>query len=130
MVRKLLLVAFLIVAVFPVHAKWVAIGANADKGERYFFDPETTQNNGQLRKAWVLSNYDETQVGGHRSVKTFYEFDCNDSKVRSITMLLYSDLNAVGNVVGAHHKEAPDPWTSFSPSSIFNELSETLCLAD
>ncbi|MDH5552988.1 MAG: hypothetical protein OEX82_06610 [Nitrosomonas sp.] len=130
MVKRFLLAAFLIVAVFPVQAEWVAIGANAEKGERYFFDPETTQNNGQLRKAWVLSNYDEIQVGGHQSVKTFYEFDCTDSKVRSVTMLLYSDLNAVGNVVGAHHKEKPEPWTHFSPSSIFNVLSETLCAVD
>ena len=130
MVRKLLLAAFLIVAVFPVQAKWVAIGTNAEKGERYFFDPETTQNNDELRKAWVLSNLDETQVGGYHSVKTFYEFDCNDSKVRSVTMLLYSELNAEGNVVGAHHKAEPESWTRFSPNSIFNELSETLCVVD
>lgn len=127
MVTKLLLVAFLIVAAFPVKAKWVEVGANAEKGESYFYDPETTKNIGGLRKAWVLSNYDETQVGGYLSAKTFYEFDCNDSKVRSVTMLLYSDLNASGNVVGAHHKEEAEPWTHFSPSSIFNELSETLC---
>ncbi len=130
MLRKVLLATFLIVAVFPVQAKWVAIGAHAEKGERYFFDPETIQNNAELRKAWVLSNYDEIQIGGYRSVKTFYEFDCHDSKVRSVTMLLYSDLNAVGNVVGAHHKEEPEPWTHFTPNSIFNELSETLCVAD
>lgn len=122
------MVAFLIVATFPVQAKWVEVGANAEKGETYFFDSETTQNNGDLRKAWVLSNYDEKQVGGYHSVNTFYEFDCNDSKVRSVTMLLYSGLNASGNVVGAHHKEETEPWTSFSPSSIFNGLSETLCV--
>lgn len=130
MVRKFLFVALLIVAVFPVQAKWVAIGANAEKGETYFFDPETIQNNGELKKAWVLSNYQEKQVGGYHSIKTFYEFDCNDRKVRSVTMLLYSDLNASGDVVGAHHKEEPEPWTSFSLSSIFNELSETLCVVD
>lgn len=127
MVRKLLLVAFLIVVASSVQAKWIEVGTNAEKGETYFFDQETTQNNGDLRKAWVLSNYDEKQVGGYHSANTFYEFDCNDSKVRSVTMLLYSDLNASGNVVGAHHKEETEPWTHFSPSSIFNELSETLC---
>lgn len=130
MIRKLLLVIFLIVTTFPVQAKWVEVGANVEKGETYFFDPETIQNNGELKKVWVLSNYDKKQVGGHHSVKTFYEFDCDDSKVRSVTMLLYSELNAVGNVVGAHHKEEPESWTSFSPSSIFNELSETLCVED
>ena len=130
MVRKLLLVAFLIVVVSPVQAKWIEVGANEEKSETYFFDPETTQNNGHLRKIWVLSNYQEKQVGGHHSVKTFYEFDCNDSKVRSVTMLLYSDLNALGNVVGAHHKEEPESWTNFSPSSIFNEISEILCVVE
>ena len=128
MVRKLLLVVFLVAVTSSVQAKWIEVGTSAEKGETYFFDPETTQNNGDLRKAWVLSNYDEKQVGGYHSANTFYEFDCNDSKVRSVTMLLYSDLNATGNVVGAHHKEAVEPWTHFSPSSIFNKLSKTLCV--
>lgn len=130
MVRRFLLALLLIAAVFPTQAGWVEIGANVEKGETYFFDPEMTQNNGELKKAWVLSNYQEQQAGGYHSVKTFYEFDCHDRKVRSVTMLLYSNLNASGNVVGAHHKEKPEPWANFSPSSIFNELSETLCEVD
>lgn len=130
MVRKLLLVVFFIVVTSSAQAKWIEVGANAEKGETYFFDPETTQNNGHLKKIWVLSNYQEKQVGGHHSVKTFYEFDCNNRKVRSVTMLLYSDLNALGNVVGAHHKEEPESWVSFSPSSIFNEISEILCVVE
>ncbi len=130
MVKNFLLVAFLIVAASSVQAKWVEVGANVEMGETYFFDPDTTQNNGHLRKIWVLLNYQEKQVGGHHSVKTFYEFDCNERKVRSVTMLLYSDLNALGDVVGAHHKEEPEPWTSFSPNSIFNEISEMLCVVE
>lgn len=129
MIRRCLLVVFLIVVASSVQAKWVKIGANQAKGETHFFDPETTQRNGHLKKAWVLSNYDEKQVGGHHSVNTFYEFDCDKNKVKPVTMLLYSDLNASGDVVGAHHKES-EQWSSFSSGSIFNELSEILCVVE
>lgn len=127
--RKFLLAVFLITVITPLQAGWVELSRDSEKGETHYFDPETTQNNGHLRKVWALSNYNKKQVGGHHSVKTFYEFDCKEKKVRSKTMLLYSGINASGDIVGAHHKESED-WSKLSPNSIFDQLSETLCAVD
>lgn len=121
------MVLFLLMAVTTVQAKWIKADAAAKPGEAHYFDPETLQKNGQFRRIWVLSSYDETQKGGHHAVKTLYEFDCTYHKARSITMLLYPDKDATGMVIGAHHDESRD-WFGFSANSIFRHIAETVCI--
>ncbi|MBY0483575.1 MAG: hypothetical protein K2P83_03510 [Nitrosomonas sp.] len=121
------MVLFLLMVVTIVQAKWIKADAAAKPGEAHYFDPETLQKNGQFRKIWVLSSYEEKQKGGHRAVKTLYEFDCAYHKARSITMLLYPDKEATGMVIGAHHDESRD-WFGFSANSIFRHIAETICI--
>lgn len=121
------MVLFLLMAVTTVQAKWIKADAVVKLGEAHYFDPETLQKNGQFRRIWVLSSYDETQKGGHHAVKTLYEFDCTYHKARSITMLLYLNKEAKGMVIGAHHDESRD-WFGFSANSIFRHIAETVCI--
>lgn len=110
----------------PVHAAWERLDANLEKGETHFFDPEIVRKDNHYRKVWVLSSYDAERAGGYRSVKTFYEFDCQQIKARSQTMLLYPDSKALGKVIGAHHEGAKE-WFDFSSDSIFAQISDTIC---
>jgi|GEM_PF-1633184 len=126
MMKKCLSVFLLLILVVPVQAKWIAVDSAAKHGEVHYFDPETLQRDGQFRKVWVLSSYDEKQKGGYHSVKTLYEFDCTHSKVRSITMLLYPDKKASDTVIGAHHEESQD-WFGFLSRSVFKYIAETIC---
>ena len=123
---KYFLVVFLLVIVAPAHAAWEKLGANPEKGETHFFDPETVLKDGDFRKVWVLSSYDEQQAGGHRSVKTYYEFDCQRGRTRSQTMLLYPDAKAQGKAIGAFHEELKE-WFDFSADSIFGRISDAVC---
>lgn len=125
--KKFLMALVLLMAVATVQAKWIKADAAAKPGEAHYFDPETLQKNGQFRKIWVLSSYDETQKGGYHAVKTLYEFDCAYHRARSITMLLYPDKGAKGMVIGAHHDESRD-WFGFSANSIFRHIAETVCI--
>jgi surface-adhesin protein E len=124
--NKYFLVVFLIMIVAPAHAAWEKLDANLNKEETHFLDPETVRKDGLYRKVWVLSNYDEARAGGYRSVKTFYEFDCQQAKARSQTMLLYPDSMAQGEVIGAHHEESKE-WFDFSSGSIFGQISDAVC---
>lgn len=125
--KKYLPVLFLLLIMMPAQAKWIRADAAAKLGEAHFFDPETMQKEGQYRKIWVLSSYDEKQKGGHHAVKTLYEFDCTHHKARSITMLLYPDKEAAGMVIGAHHEDSLD-WFGFSANSMFRHIAETICI--
>ncbi|GJL74589.1 surface-adhesin E family protein [Nitrosomonas sp.] len=121
-----LLIGFISLSV-PVLADWVLINSDANKGVAHYFDPTTVRNSGDhYKKVWVLSSYAEKQKGGYRSLKTFYEFDCEAERARSYTMLLYSGVMATGNTVGAHHDELKE-WFLYPASSFFKRISATIC---
>lgn len=110
-----------------VFAGWVMINSNPGKGEKHYFDPTTVRNSGDhYKKVWILSSYNEKQRGGYQSLKTFYEFDCESERARSYTMLLYSDVMAMGNTIGAHHDELKE-WFQYPASSFFKRVSTTIC---
>jgi hypothetical protein len=124
--KKCLLVLVLLLTAVPIQAGWIGVDIAGKSGEAHYFDPGTIRKDGQFRKIWVLSSYDEKQKGGHHAVKTLYEMDCALNKVRSITMLMYPDKKAAGKVIGAHHEESTD-WSSFSANSIFRQIAGTIC---
>ncbi|HQV89780.1 MAG: surface-adhesin E family protein [Nitrosomonas sp.] len=124
--KKCLLMIFLFMFVTPVQAHWIALDSAAKQGEAHYFDPDTLHRDGQFRKIWVLSSYDEKQKGGYYSVKSLYELDCMENKARSITMLLYPDKEGAGTVIGAHHEESQD-WFGYSVSSIFKYIADAVC---
>lgn len=123
--RKILLVLFLTIAA-SAQADWTAIDSPAKKGETHYFDLETVRKNDHFRKVWVLSSYDKKQTGGYHSIKTFYEFDCTQEKARSVTMLLYPDTKATGDVIGAHHEESTD-WFDIPSDSMFSQITRVVC---
>ena len=127
MMKKCLLALPLLIIAAPAQAKRITVDSVAKQGETHYFDPETLQKNDPFRKIWILSSYDEKQKGGYHAIKSLYEFDCSHSKARSVTMLLYPDKKAAGTVIGAHHEESQD-WFSFASSSIFQYVSEIICI--
>lgn len=124
--KKCLSVLLLLLPAASVQAEWIELNVVKKPGEMHYFDPETVRKDGQFRKVWVLSSYEEKQKGGHHAVKTLYELDCARDKARSITMLMYPDKKATGRVIGAHHEESAD-WSGFSADSIFRRIAETIC---
>ncbi len=127
MIKKCLLTLILLAAVMTAQAEWLVVeSAIQQHGETHYFDSQVIQKNGQLRKAWLLSSYDDRQIGGYHAVKSLYEIDCSNNKARSITMLLYPDKKAAGAVIGAHHEESQE-WFNFTRNSIFHNVSEKIC---
>ena len=124
--KKSLLLLLLLPVASLVQAGWVGVNSAGKSGEMHYFDADTVRKDGQFRKVWVLSSYEEKQKGGHHAVKTLYEFDCTRDKARSITMLMYPDKEAAGKVIGAHHEESAE-WSGFSANSLFRKIEEAVC---
>lgn len=127
MMRKCLLAVSLLIVAIPAQAEWIVVDSVTKQGEIHYFDPETLQKNDPFRKIWILSSYDEKQKGGYHAIKSLYEFDCTHRKARSTTMLLYPDKKAADTVIGAHHEESQE-WFSFASNSIFQYVSEIICI--
>lgn len=111
----------------PVLAEWVLVSADSSKVASHYFDPTSVRKSGKhYKKVWVLSSYAKKQKGGYQSLKTLYEFDCNDERARSYTMLLYSGVMATGNTIGAHHDELKE-WFLYPANSFFKQISISIC---
>lgn len=124
--RKIVFLIFLVFVVTAVRAEWVKVGAGAKQGETHYFDPTSTQKNDHFRKVWVLASYDQKQSGGYQSVKSLYEFDCQEEKARSHTMLLYPDSQAATSVIGAQHDRSKD-WFSYATGSFLAHIAKAVC---
>jgi hypothetical protein len=128
MMKKCLLTLFLAMIAAPGHAEWIAVDSAARQPEEtHYFDPQTLQRNGQSTKVWILSSYDSKQKGEYHAAKSLYEFNCSDNQARLITLLLYPDKKASGAVIGARHEESM-AWFGFSSDSIFQHISEIICI--
>lgn len=126
MLKPLIPLLILLTAALPVQAEWTKADAASKHGETHYFDLETMQKDSEYRKIWMLSSYDEPQPGGYRSVKTLYQFDCSNGKIRSATILLYPDKTAATAVIGARHDENRN-WFDYLPQSVFSEVAQTIC---
>lgn len=116
----------MLTAISQAQAEWEMASADKTSGELHYFDPNSIESTGHSKKVWVLSSYDKTQTGGYRSVKSLYEFDCNEKRARSYTMLLYPDEMANGKVIGAQHDKLKE-WFHYTPNSIFNRIVTAVC---
>jgi hypothetical protein len=127
MLKKIFLfLIFMLTATTHAQAEWVMASTDKTGGELHYFDPENVENTGHSKKVWVLSSYDQKQTGGYRSVKSLYEFDCNEKRARSYTMLLYPDEMATGKVIGAQHDKLKE-WFFYPPNSIFSHIVKKIC---
>ncbi len=125
--KRTLFAVFLFGFCGVVSAEWILVNSDADKNAEHYFDPDTVRQSGQsYKKVWLLSSYGEKQRGGYRSLKTFYEFDCEADRARSYTMLLYSGTMASGNTIGAHHDEWKE-WFNYPETAFFKRISTAIC---
>jgi len=116
----------LLIVITPAKAEWVMVNTGPGQKDVHYFDPDSIKNNGRFKKVWVLTRYREEQVGGYRSVKSFYEFDCKEARARSYTMLLYADEMATGDVIGAQHDKLKE-WSVYPAGSVFSQIADAVC---
>lgn len=116
----------LLFVIAPVKAEWVMMDAGPNQKDIHYYDPASIKNNGRFKKVWILTSYGEEQTGGYRSVKSFYELDCNEDRARSYTMLLYTDEMATGDVIGAQHDKLKE-WSVYPADSIFSQIADAVC---
>ena len=74
---------------------------------------------------WGLTDYDKVQSTGHRSLKYFYELDCDLMRFRFLTDHTYSGNMGTGKV---KFNNTPDKeWSYHTPGSTGYLVSQKVC---
>ena len=101
-------------------AEWVLFGKTND-GELFYLDP-TTIRGADVRRIWTLTIQKGNGKGS--SFKVFWELDCKDGRLRSISAQIFSDTE--GNNL-LRKSDTPSEWSYPAPQSIKSELFSLVC---
>jgi hypothetical protein len=101
-IRHLVLLAILGHAAEPVHAEWLEVMTNIEKGQTIYVDIDSIHRNGDLVEMWTLYDYKTLQHAGqdeYRSRKVQNEFNCAQEVRRMLSVTEFSGNMGNGKVV-------------------------------
>jgi hypothetical protein len=130
-IRQAVLVALLGFNGEPVHAEWVEVVANAERGQTVYVDHETIHRNGDLVEMWTMYDYKTVQRAGkdeYMSRKVQNEFNCAQEVRRMLSVAEFSGNMGKGKIV--YEKPSllsTEPrWTKVQPG-VGETLFEVAC---
>jgi hypothetical protein len=99
-------------------AEWTNIGHNADIDA--YVDVSTIRKSGGTAKMWSLADEKKAQISAsgksYMSQMTRREYDCNEEKVRGLSIYLYSGNMKNGDMVTGG--DFVSEWSSIPPESV------------
>jgi hypothetical protein len=102
---RFLLASLLLVAA-PAWAEWVKVGT-VNKSVLYVFsnetvyyiDPSTITREGSIRRVWEIHDLDDKGPQGERSVLASVEYDCAETRMRTLNATGRSMRMARGEII-------------------------------
>ena len=98
-------------------AEWTKIGGTANYDE--YADLSTIRKSGGTAKMWVLTDYKKAQTTHNGksflSIMVRHEYDCNEEKIRSLSLYGYEGNMKNGDKVGG---DDTGEWKSILPESV------------
>ena len=127
--KRLLLIALLVLSSGPAYAEWVSVGGyESQGGYTAYVDPDTIRRKGDLVKLWRLINFKTTQtVAGDSflSVKEQTEFDCTEGRMRGLALAAFSGNSGTGDVV--YSQSVEQKWEPVFPGSVGQDMWKVAC---
>lgn len=124
--RKSILMLLLLALSSGAAAEWTRVGRN--RIGIVYADPTTISRAGNLVTMWDLADYTEARtVSGkpHLSMRTQYEYDCEEQKSRLLEVSAYSGNMARGEAV--FKDTNPRDWRPNPPDSGIATLWKFAC---
>lgn len=126
--KRLLLIALLLLSSVPAYAEWVAVGGNEEAGVTVYADPGTIRRKENLVKVWHLNDFKTVQIVSgisYLSVKAQHEYDCTKDRERILALTKFSGNMGSGKVV---YKDSDTrKWKPGSPGSVSHDLGKLAC---
>lgn len=109
-------------------AEWVLISFS-DLG-RYYMSSDIPVPTGQIRNAWLLTDYMESQKimdnQTFRSVKSLHRVNCVSSMIQDVRFVYYNRSMGEGSVIESIEMLSND-WEYIVPDSVGSALFKVTC---
>jgi hypothetical protein len=126
--KRGLLPATLMLMTTIAQAGWVPVSRSGDKSAesfRTYIDPESVVRKGEYVSLKVLMNYRERTEEGIASAVGVNEFDCLNDRMRSRSVMAYSEPDGKGRVI--REFKSVGAWGPVSTGSTQEALLESAC---
>lgn len=105
-------------------AEWRAIYKESDF--TIYLDVESVRMPADdVYRMWTLWSFAQMQKRGYRSYKSFYEIDCKQESVQTLSNIQFSGAMGGGRVTFTHPE--PQSPSYFPPGSIMAVVSDLFC---
>jgi len=112
--KKLLLIFLL--ASNLASAEWVRYGESDDR--IMFGDLDNVFVKDNFRRVWTVTNKKQRALNGSLSERVFYEFDCDEQRIRGIHFSVWSEQWAKGeNLAIKGMNDLPGKWRYIPPEA-------------
>lgn len=107
------------------HAEWAPVTTSVDGTSKYFIESTSIRKSGNFLRAWGMTDYERRNEFGNLSHKTYFEIDCTDRRIRSISATFFTENMGGGNAKSYN----PDKieWVYASPDSINDYIIRYVC---
>lgn len=122
-----LLSVVLIVWANPVFAGWIAIEKEYQPAglETIYVDPEQIQRTGTRATLWQLTDLKWNNTTRFLSLKTHKEFDCANSRVRTLQVIEFSRQMGTGRSRSGYIENGN--WQAIGTQGVDRALSKAAC---
>jgi len=127
-VRRLLLIALLVLSGGPAYAEWMAVGGNEEAGVTVYADPGTIRRKGNLAPVWHLNDFKTVQIVkgiSYLSIKAQHQYICTENRERVLALTKFS--GNMGNSKVVYKDSNRGKWKPVAPGSIFHDLGKLAC---
>lgn len=122
---KTILLLLLIIIANPAWANWAEV-MKSENGT-FYIDQTNIRKNGQFAKVWLLNNLKE-QEHGITSTVSLQEYDCNEERMRYLSMSKFSGQMGSGTSFALPVEEAAlDKWSYIRPRSLPAFIHALVC---
>lgn len=113
---------FLGCAHLPTFAEWTEISRGALPA--FYYEPESVRRNGVLARIWTVAETPSHEKVS-KSMKTYWEFNCDEEKTRVLAIVYYAEPMGVGAVTKSFDEDKQ--WRFIPPKTAGSRLMELAC---
>ncbi len=125
--RKLLIGLALSVMATAAHAEWVLVSTSAD-GNKTYAESTTKKRTGNMVRMWEILDYAKPTVfkgKAYQSDRDFVQYDCVESTVQNLQLVLFAGKMATGEIVGSEN--TPGNKSFVAPGTVGNTMLNFAC---
>ena len=120
---KRLLCFFLVAYVGASPAMWITVTRN--EVATVYLDSASIIRTGSIRRVWVVYDLSKPDTAGQQSVKSNFEYDCAESKFKSLSSTSHPNKMGAGPVLKSI--EVPAEWRPVSQDNLSRQLFAFAC---